>query len=107
MYPAASKPVIFNRPSNSRIGSTVLLRRTSSHDVSFDDSRDALRILGLSEGQSPPVGVYPLGAFGSARACTSTFAERWAFRALARGTMVDAAEKSNQDQCRVVGGNYR
>lgn len=94
MYPAASKPVMFNLPSSSRIGSTVLFRRTSSHDVSFDDSCDALRIFGLAEGQSPPFGAYPLGAFGSARTSNGRFAAGWAFRALARGMTVDAESES-------------
>ena len=78
------------------MGSTVFFRRTSSHDVSFRDRPDALRIVGLSEGQSPPFGAYPLGAFTAILA---------AFRASSRGTVADAVQNSNSHQFVAIGGN--
>jgi len=49
------------------MGVIVLFRRSSNHDVSFGDRLDALRMVGRSEGQLSPAGVYPLGALGRAR----------------------------------------
>lgn len=48
---------MFNLPSKSRKGVTVLFRRSSSHDVSFGDRLVALRTVGRFEGQLSPVGV--------------------------------------------------
>jgi hypothetical protein len=45
----------------------VLLRRVSSHEVSFGDSLAALRTVGRLAGQLTLVGVYSSGAFGRAR----------------------------------------
>jgi hypothetical protein len=57
MYDAASKFPKSNRAKKSRIGSTVLLRRTCNQDVSFGDSLAALRIVGLLAGQSSASGL--------------------------------------------------
>lgn len=67
MYASASNPEMFILPSKSRMGPTVLPRLKSSHEVSSGDSFDAVRMTGLVEGQSPPAGEYPSGAFGRAR----------------------------------------
>jgi hypothetical protein len=57
MYDAASKFPKSNRAKKSRIGSTVLLRRTCNQDVSFGDSLAALLIVGLLAGQSSASGL--------------------------------------------------
>ena len=57
MYEAALKFPKSNRPKKSRIGPTVLLRRTRSQEVSFGESLEALRIVGLFEGQSSAAGL--------------------------------------------------
>ena len=57
MYESPLKFPKSNRPKKSRIGFTVLLRRTCNQEVSFGESLEALRIVGLLEGQSPAAGL--------------------------------------------------
>lgn len=52
----------------------MLFRRDSSQDVSLGDNVDALRMEGRVAGQLDSSGVYPSGALGKARLCSSATA---------------------------------